>query len=96
MWGRTAPMGEPAPLVVVAAFGVFEPGLLTGLYEQARATASRADVLATREQGVVESLRDLLPGVDVTGAVAVLRRSTDAAAEDLAGRPLFAGQLSLP
>jgi helix-turn-helix protein len=96
VWGRAAPMGEPAAPVVVAAFGVFEPGMLTGLYEQARATASRTDVLAAREQGVVESLGELLPGADVEGAVDLLRRGTDAAAQHLAGRPLFAGQLSLP
>jgi helix-turn-helix protein len=96
VWGRAAPMGEPTAPVVVAAFGVFEPGMVTGLYEQARATASRADVLAAREQGVVESLRELLPDADVGDAVTRLRRGTDAAAADLAGRPLFAGQLSLP
>jgi helix-turn-helix protein len=96
VWGRAAPMGEPAPMVVVAAFGVFEPGMVTGLYEQARATADRTAVLAAREQGVVEALRELLPDADVTGAVDLLRRGTDAAAAHVAGRPLFAGQLSLP
>ena len=96
VWGRAAPMGEPTAPVVVAAFGVFEPGMVTGLYEQARATASRADVLAAREQGVVESLRALLGDADVTGAVERLERGTDAAAAHVAGKPLFAGQLSLP
>ncbi|MGY1699769.1 SCO6745 family protein [Geodermatophilus sp. SYSU D00766] len=96
VWGRAAPMGAPAAPVVVAAFGVFEPGVLTGWYEQARATAGRADVLAAREEGVVESLRELLPDADVTGAVAALRRGADAAAPHVVGRPLFAGQLSLP
>ncbi len=96
VWGRAAPMGEPTAPVVVAAFGVFEPGLVTAVYGQARATADRAAVLAAREQGVVESLRALLPGADVTGAVAALRRGVDAAAPHVVGRPLFAGQLSLP
>lgn len=96
VWGRAAPMGEPTAPVVVAAFGVFEPGLVEGLYEQARATAARADVLAAREQGAVDSLRELLPGADVTAAADLLRRGTDAVAPHVVGRPLFAGLLSLP
>ena len=96
VWARTAPMGEPSAPVVVAAFGVFEPGLVTSLYEEARRTAARNDVLAAREQGSVESLRELLPDVAVDDAVTSLRRATDRAAADLAGRPLFAGLCSLP
>jgi hypothetical protein len=53
-------------------------------------------VLTAREQGVVQSLRELLPDVDVTDAVAALRRGTDVAAGHLVGRPLFAGLVSLP
>ena len=89
-------MGEPAAPVVVAAFGVFEPGLITGLYEEARGRATRGDVLTAREQGAVESLRALLPNADVTDAVAALRRGTDVATQHLVGRPLFAGLVSLP
>ena len=96
VWGRAAPMGEPTAPVVVAAFGVFEPGALTAWYEQARATAGRDAVLAAREEGVVESLGELLPGADVRDAVELLRRAVDAAAPHVVGRPLFAGQLSLP
>lgn len=96
LWTRTAPMGEPSAPVVAAAFGVFEPGLVGGLYEEARRTASRDAVLAVREEGAVASLRELLPDVDVHAAVEILRRATDAAAADVAGRPLFAGLLSLP
>ena len=99
VWARSAPMGEPSAPVVAAAFGVFEPALVGDLYEQARRTASRADVLAAREQGAAEGLRAVLDGVDdaeVAGAVAALRRATDRAAQDVAGRPLFAGLVSLP
>jgi hypothetical protein len=99
VWARSAPMGEPSPPVVVAAFGVFEPGLVTGLYEQARGLCSRDQVLAAREAGAIASLRELLPDVpagEVTDAAAQLRRATDAAAADVAGRPLFAGLTSLP
>ena len=99
VWARTAPMGEPTAPVVVAAFGVFEPGLVTSLYEQARGLASRDDVLAARERGAVESLHELLPDVstgDVETAVGQLRRATDLAVADVAGRPLTAGLASLP
>ena len=96
VWSRTAPMGEPSAPVVAAAFGVFEPGLVAALYEEARRTASREAVLVAREAGTVASLREFLPDADVGGAVALLRRATDVAASDVAGRPLFAGLLSLP
>ncbi|SCX44226.1 hypothetical protein SAMN03159343_1378 [Klenkia marina] len=98
VWARAAPMGEPTAPVVVAAFGVFEPGLVTSLYDQARGTATRADVLAAREQGAVESLHELLgdvPTSEVETAVAQLRRATDVAVADVAGRPLVAGLASL-
>jgi len=95
VWGRTAPMGEPVPAVVVAAFGVFEPGALTSWYEHGRAAASREDVLAAREEGVVETLRDVLGDTDVRRAVTLLRHALDPLSYDLAGRPLFAGQLWL-
>ncbi|SDO47563.1 hypothetical protein [Geodermatophilus sp. DSM 45219] len=96
VWGRAAPMGEPVAPVVVAAFGVFEPGLIGSLYEQARGLASREEVLAAREEGSVESLRRLLADADVEDAVEQLRRGIDAVTADLAGRPLFAGLVSLP
>jgi hypothetical protein len=95
-WSRAAPLGEPTAPVVVAALGVFEPGLIRNLYEQARATARRDDVLAARERGTVETLDELLGGEDVTDGVVALRRAVDALAPDVAGRPLFAGLLSLP
>jgi hypothetical protein len=99
VWSRSSPMGEPSWGVVAAAFGVFEPGLIRDLYEQARETATRDAVLVAREAGAVEAMHALLAGLDeaqVTGAVAALRRATDVAARDVAGRPLFAGLLSLP
>ena len=98
VWGRAAPMGEPTAPVVVAAFGVFEPGLVAQLYQQARGIASRADVLAARERGAVESLHEVLgdvPTGEVETAVAQLRRATDVAVADVAGRPLVAGLASL-
>ncbi|MGY1710471.1 hypothetical protein ACI8AC_13275 [Geodermatophilus sp. SYSU D00758] len=96
VWARAAPMGEPSPEVVVAAFGVFEPGLVTAAYAAGRAAATREQVLAARAEGSAASLRALLPDADVTAAVDQLRRATDLAAADLTGRPLFAGLVSLP
>ncbi len=65
LWSRTAPMGEPTAPVVVSAFAVFEPGLISGLWDEARRIASREQVLAVREEGSVASLRELLPDADV-------------------------------
>lgn len=96
VWGRAAPMGEPTAPVVVAAFGVFEPGLIGALYDEARGLAAREQVLAAREEGSLESLRRLLPDADVAEAAEQLRRGVEAVAGDLAGRPLFAGLVSLP
>jgi hypothetical protein len=96
VWARAAPMGEPTAPVVVAAFGVFEPELVTALYEEARGIATREQVLEARETGAVESLRRLLPDADVQAAADALQRGVDAVALDIAGRPLFAGLLSLP
>ena len=96
VWGRTAPMGDVASPVAVAAFGVFEPDLVTGLLERARGLATREQVLAARERGAVAALRELLGEVDVTAEVALLRRATDVAVLDVAGRALFAGLASLP
>lgn len=96
VWSRSAPLGTPAPRVVAAAMGAFEPGLVIGLCEQAQAAASRDDVLAAREQATVEHLEELLAGEDVADAADRLDRAVDALAADVAGRPLFAGLLALP
>ena len=63
VWGRAAALGEPTASVVVSAFGVFEPVFLTAVYNQGRAVAARADVLAARELGATESLTSVL-GLD--------------------------------
>ena len=60
VWGRAASLGTPAPAVVVATFGVFEPGLLTAVYSQGVAVASRDDVLAARADGAAASLAALV------------------------------------
>ena len=93
VWGRAAVLGEPPAEVVVSAFAWFEPALITAAYEEARRQCGRAGLLAAREDATVESLAEVLEGVDVTRVVAVLRRALDAA--DGTGRPLFSGLRAL-
>jgi hypothetical protein len=89
VWGRASALGDAAPGVVVAAFAVFQPDLVTALLQDARAKASWSDLVATRDRATGESLRGILGAVEVTPVVTALRRGI--AAADLAGRPLFAG-----
>ena len=94
VWGRAASMGEPAAPVVVAAFGAFEPGLLTAVYEHGRATAARDDVLAARELGAVEQLATLVTPQEADAIAAPLLVAL--ADLDGSGRPLFAALRALP
>ena len=97
VWGRSSVMGEPVAPLAAAALAAFEPGLVTGLYEAARARAGLEQVRRAREEGVVATLRQVLPDVgtdDVASATAQLRAAL--AAGDLLGRPLAAGASALP
>ena len=94
VWGRAAALGTPAASVVVAAFGVFEPGLLTDVYRQGVSRASRDEVLAALCLGAQESLATIVPPAD---AAAIADPLLDAiAALDGMGRPLFSGLRELP
>jgi hypothetical protein len=94
VWGRAASLGTPAPAVVVAAFGVFEPGLLTAVYSQGVSVASRDDVLAARADGAAASLAALVTDAE---AAAVADPLLDAIAGlEGAGRPLFSALRALP
>lgn len=96
VWSRSCVLGEPEGTVVAAAFGVFEPGAVSGLYDAARAACSLSQVRAARERGALAALRSAL-GTAPAGVVelaAALRRGVEAA--DLTARPLFAGLRSLP
>ena len=93
VWGRAAALGEPAPGVVVAAFGAFAPALVVPVYEAGRAACDRATLLAERARATTASLGEVLAeeaGGDAVGAVTSMLR---AALDDVhtAGRPLFAG-----
>jgi hypothetical protein len=94
VWGRAAPMGEPAAPVVAAVFAAFEPGLIASLYEDGRRAIGRDDLLRIQEAATVESLRTTVGDAHVQNVVAVLQRGVEAA--DSAGRPMFVGLRSLP
>ena len=95
VWGRTSSLGEPEPLVAASSFGVFEPGLVTGLYAAGREALGLAEMRAARVAGSVEALRQslgdpaALDGLDATLAAL----ETAVAAAPLVGRPMFAGLL---
>jgi hypothetical protein len=99
VWGRAAALGEPAPAVVVAAFGVFEPGLLRGAYERGRHGVERAVMLDARLEVATAGLEGAL-GDDpaVHRHVAELADLLLAATDGLDGvaRPLFSGLRALP
>lgn len=95
VWGRASAMVEPSGRVVAAAFGVFEPGLITSLYDEARAACSWGQIRQALSDGVDEAMRVTQPDDEgLAEALAVLQRAVDAA--DGFGRPLTAGLLGLP
>lgn len=94
VWGRAAALGEPAPALVVATFGVFEPNRLGAAYGSARSACPRDRLLAVREAAVVGSLCRVLGEPDVSAVVTPLLRGVSALPPG--GRPLFAGLLGAP
>jgi hypothetical protein len=94
VWGRAAALGVPASSVVVATFGVFEPVMLTAVYEAGVAAVSREDILALRSAGAAESLDLMVPAAEADAISGPLLR----ALEDLEGlgRPLFSALRELP
>ena len=95
--GRACTLGDVEPNVVAATFGVFEPGLIGGLWTAAREQCSVDDLRALRESGAADGLRLALDGVDtaeIDRVVATLRRGIEQA--DLVARPLFASLRGLP
>ncbi|WP_433026511.1 SCO6745 family protein [Actinomycetospora sp. CA-053990] len=85
--GRASVLGDVPGTVVASTFAVFEPDLAGGLWDQARASCSVAQLQQGRALAGVDE-------VEVDGVVDTLR--TGLAAADLMGRPLFAGMGALP
>ena len=94
VWSRACVLGEPDGGVVAAAFGVFEPGLISTVYDAARGSASLEQVRAARTEGARNALVATLGAPDgLAEVVAALRRGAGAAAPT--ARPFTAGLLGL-
>ena len=93
--GRAGTLGLAPATLVVAAFGVFEPDVLTGVYESALTVATVPEVLAAKQAGAVRCLHRVLgePTHDTEEVVTVLRAGL--ADAPLIGKPLFAGHTAL-
>lgn len=91
---RGACLGHPSGEVVSAAFGVFNPVIVTAAVEQGWTKADRQSVLDARLEGATSALRRMLGEANPGPAVNVLRPVLESV--DYAGRALFAGLRSLP
>jgi hypothetical protein len=98
VWGRAASMGaDVEPSVVVSAFGMFDPALLTTVLAGARSAASREDVLAARERSAAAGLAGATDGADAEQLAWFGDRLLAALGQiDGAGRPLFSALRALP
>jgi hypothetical protein len=88
--GRGASLGDPAGAVVAATFAWFEPGLVGGLWEAARAAVPPDQLGQARDESTVASLREVLAGEDPGEVAGLLADAAEAA--DGMGRPLFSGR----
>jgi Helix-turn-helix family len=88
--GRGACLGEPAGAVVAAAFAWFEPGLVTTLWDAARAAVPRDRLVQACDESTVASLREILADEDPGEVASLLADAAEAA--DGMGRPLFSGR----
>jgi len=91
---RASLLGDPEPAVVAAAFAVFEPTMVEGLYQQVRGLVDGAELLATREAATAQSLAEVLGDADVAPVADLLQAAVSAA--DGTGRPLFSGLAGRP
>lgn len=97
VWGRASALGEPEPSLVVSTFAVFEPTMISGIYDDARSKVGRAELIAARTEATTASLTEVLDGVDLASVATVADRLQAAVeAADLVGRPLFAGFTGRP
>jgi hypothetical protein len=96
--GRGAPLGEVRGAVVAATFGVFDPAVIGGIWDEGSAKLKPKDMVALRDRVTGESLRATIGSVaseDAVVAVAeVLERASDAV--DSTGRVLFAALRAQP
>jgi hypothetical protein len=93
VWGRAAALGEPSAAVVAATFGVFEPSLITAVYELGAAKVSRADILDARADGATSSIEAVATPDECSAIAEPLLAALDRL--DGLGRPLFSALRSL-
>lgn len=94
LWGRASALGEPDPAVVSSAFAVFDPMLLTPVYENARQTVGRTELIKVRSAATIASLSAVFEAADVPAdAISEVADALQVAAQtaDGTGRPLFSG-----
>jgi hypothetical protein len=91
VWGRAAAMGaDVSPAVVVAAFGAFDPALLTSVLLHGRSISSRDAILESRADGAAAGLHAATSGIAPAILAAFGDRMLVALATlDSTGRPLF-------
>lgn len=92
---RSACMGQVAPDVVVATFGVFNPAIVKPAVDEGWSKTTATDILAARQQGAIASLERIFGGVPdgAARATELLRRAGEDA--PVPAHPIFAGLLSL-
>lgn len=91
---RGACLGHPSGEVVSAAFGVFNPVIVTAAVQEGWSKADGQSVLDARESGATSALRRMLGETNPVPIVDVLRPVMESV--DYAGRALFSGLRSLP
>ncbi|MGW3961091.1 SCO6745 family protein [Amycolatopsis sp. NPDC005003] len=97
---RSAALGAvPAP-VVIATFYNFNPALVRESITTAWSATDPAAVLAARYAAADQALRgvlgDAIGSPEMRRAAALLRDAAEVVADDVTGRPLFAGHAALP
>lgn len=90
---RGACLGRAPGEVISAAFGVFNPAIVTRFVDAGWSATDPETLLAARERGAMEALRRMLGSPDAGPVVTVLREVMEE--RPLAGRTLFAGLRSL-
>lgn len=94
VWGRAAALGTPDASVVVATFGVFEPGMLGAVYDAAVDQVDRDEMLAARAAGGAAALEEVATADECAVIADPLLSAVDAV--DGLGRPLFSALRALP
>jgi helix-turn-helix protein len=91
---RGACLGNPSAEVITAAFGVFNPAVVSPAVEAGWNATDPPTILRARYDGAVAGLRRILGEADVRRIVDILRPVMES--QSCSGRALFAGLRSLP